>query len=255
MRLRNNNNVILFGDLDRYKKDINDFIEEFKFFFEKKGIKINEEDFFYTENYGYDKEGKSYHYSVPKYYGRINNIKKLINEFKEENNYSNEIDISIYSDKWWRMPNQKKNNIKNTEHVIQKGEIKDFVVTYINKDSICIDDIIENNEESTINLYDNKKIIKKDVDNISEISDITEKNNDNKIELGLFKKYLEGLSEKRSDEYLYWTHTIWIIYNVSKANGWSLKVRNELIHNFSKKSSKYNESETDNFIENNIKEN
>jgi phosphopantetheine adenylyltransferase len=127
-----------------------------------------------------------------------------------------------------------------------------------NKMNIEKDDIFS---MSTEVLY-----IKKDVDNISEISDITEKrvfkgiditekNNDNKIELELFKKYLEGLSEKKSDEYLYWSQTIWIIYNVSKANGWSLKVRNELIHNFSKKSSKYNESETDDFIENNIKEN
>jgi len=95
----------------------------------------------------------------------------------------------------------------------------------------------------------------KEVDNISEISDLTEKNNDNRIELGLFKKYLNGLCIKRSDEYFYWTQTIWIIYNVSKCNYWSLKVRNEMIHEFSKKSIKYNESTTDNFIENNIKEN
>ena len=255
MRLRDIDNVILFGDLDGYKKDIKDFLEEFKFFLGKMGIEVNNEDFYYTENYGYDKEGRSYHYSVPKYYGGIKNIKKLINKFKEENNYSTEIDISIYCDRWWRMPNQKKNNKKNTEHVIQKGEIKDFLVTYINEESICIDDIIESNEESTINLYENKRRIKKEIDNISELSDITETNNDNRIELDLFNKYLEGLSEKRSNEYLYWTHVIWIIYNVSKVNKWSLKVRNELIHNFSKRSSKYNECETDNFIENNIKEN
>ena len=96
---------------------------------------------------------------------------------------------------------------------------------------------------------------KKEVDNISEISDLTETNNDNRIELDLFNKYLKGLSEKRSNEYLYWTHVIWIIYNVSKVNKWSLKVRNEMIHNFSKRSSKYNECETDNFIENNIRDN
>jgi hypothetical protein len=71
----------------------------------------------------------------------------------------------------------------------------------------------------------------------------------------LFKKYLDGLSNKRSEEYLYWTQTIWIIYNVSKANSWSLKVMHEMIHDFSKRSLKYDEIITDNFIENNIKEN
>jgi len=114
---------------------------------------------------------------------------------------------------------------------------------------------IENNDifsMSTKVLYiDNKK----EQDNISEISDITDRNNDNKIELGLFKKYLDGLSNKRSEEYLYWTQTIWIIYNVSKANSWSLKVMHEMIHDFSKRSLKYDEIITDNFIENNIKEN
>jgi len=77
----------------------------------------------------------------------------------------------------------------------------------------------------------------------------------NKIEINFFKKYLKGLSNKRSDEYNYWKQVIWIINNVAKDNKWSIKERDELIHKFSSRSDKYNETETNEFIENNIKEN
>jgi hypothetical protein len=105
---------------------------------------------------------------------------------------------------------------------------------------------------------------KSDIESVSDISDTSERMggsgnlvlyNDNRIELNKFKRYLDGISERRSDEYLYWTQTIWIIHNVYKANNWSLKIRNEMIHEFSKRSSKYDESNTDDFIENNIREN
>jgi hypothetical protein len=96
---------------------------------------------------------------------------------------------------------------------------------------------------------------KSEIESVSDISDTSERKNENKIDINKFKKYLDGISERRSDEYLYWTQTIWIIHNVYKANNWSLKIRNEMIHEFSKRSSKYEESIVDNFIENNIREN
>ena len=137
MRLRENDKVILFGDLDGYKKDIKIFMNEIKEYLSEKGLEINlEEDFYFTENNGYEKEGKSYHYSIPKYNGNIKNIKKLVSEFKRINKYENEIDTSIYCDRWWRLPNQKKNNKKGTEHIIQKGEMKDFIVTYIKVENL-----------------------------------------------------------------------------------------------------------------------
>ena len=105
---------------------------------------------------------------------------------------------------------------------------------------------------------------KSEIESVSDISDASERMcgsgnfvpyNDNRIELNKFKRYLDGICERRSDEYLYWTQTIWIIHNVCKANNWSLKIRNEMIHEFSKRSSKYDESIVDNFIENNIRDN
>jgi len=93
----------------------------------------------------------------------------------------------------------------------------------------------------------------------SEISDITYINNEiyktkNKIELADLKKYLNGLSKERSNNYSYWTKVLWGIPNIGYANKWSLKIKYELMHEFSKKSEKYDEIEVDNFIENNIKD-
>jgi phage/plasmid-associated DNA primase len=143
LRLKNNDNVLLFGDLDGYKKDIEEFKIEMKNFLEEYDIKIDiEKDIVYTENFNSDKEGHSYHYSIPKYYGKIYNIKKLIVNFKKKYNYNNEIDISIYSDKWWRLPNQFKKNKEGTEHIIIKGEMKNFLVTNIEDNSENIDENI-----------------------------------------------------------------------------------------------------------------
>jgi hypothetical protein len=104
--------------------------------------------------------------------------------------------------------------------------------------------------ETTTNLFDN-------TDNISLISEITSSTfgcKNNNISFEKLKKYINGLSYTRADEYDYWTKVCWGIYNISKDNNWGMTKRNELIHLFSKKSDKYNEHEVDKFIEKNIKD-
>jgi hypothetical protein len=274
-RLKKTDNVILFGDLDGYTKDIEEFKNEMKYFLERKGLILDlENDFKYTKNHGYKKEGSSYHYSIPKYNGKMENIKKLILEFQKKNNYGKSIDISIYCDKWWRLPNQLKSSEANTEHRIIKGEMKDFIVQYIGENSKNIDEIIisldENSVDKTINLYEltinNNSIDKtenlyiKDTDNNSIISEITnstinEERNKNKIDIKILKKYLNGLKDTRSEEYEGWTHVVWGIANICKDNKWNSKIRNELIHEFSKKDKhNYNELKVDEFIDKSIKE-
>ncbi len=67
--------------------------------------------------------------------------------------------------------------------------------------------------------------------------------------------YLNGLNIKeRCDDYEIWKIIIWGIANVSRDNKWSSKVRNELIHNFSKRSDNYDEYKVDDFIDNHIKD-
>lgn len=144
MRLRKNDNVIFFGDLDGYQHDIEKFKKELKEFLDKRyNLTIDtEKDFYYTQNYGTTKEGNSYHYSIPKYNCVNENLKKVISEFQKEYKYGEEIDTSIYTDKWWRLPNQLKENKDGTEHIILKGELQDFVVTYIREESRNIDSVI-----------------------------------------------------------------------------------------------------------------
>jgi phage/plasmid-associated DNA primase len=156
LRLKKEDDIVLFGDLDNYKKDIEEFKKEIKIFFEEKyNLCINiEKDFLYTQNFSKDKDGKSFHYSIPKYYGKIYNIKKIMLEFKKKYGYHREIDTSIYSDKWWRLPYQLKENKENTEHRIIKGEMQDFIVTYITEESINIDKIIIDNEDNDSILSD-----------------------------------------------------------------------------------------------------
>ncbi len=162
LRLKKSDNVILFGDLDGYKKDIADFKKEMIVFLKDYNLDLDfDNDILYTENYKSDKDGKSYHYSIPKFFGKITNIKELMLRFKKRFNYNNEIDTSIYSDKWWRLPNQYKKNVEGTEHIIINGEMIDFLVTYIDDKSKNIDYEIENNNYS---------------DEISIISDITTDN-------------------------------------------------------------------------------
>jgi hypothetical protein len=169
---------------------------------------------------------------------RKNNIWEGVDKeiYGNKNNLIKEIEwseLSIIFDK------KKMNIIESIDNKSDKTEI----IKYEKSDTLC-------SRENFVRYYE-----KSEIESVSDISDTSERKNENKIDINKFKKYLDGISERRSDEYLYWTQTIWIIHNVYKANNWSLKIRNEMIHEFSKRSSKYEESIVDNFIENNIREN
>lgn len=117
------------------------------------------------------------------------------------------------------------------------------------KEEIIEEDEITN--EKTINLYENKKS-KREEDEISEITYEGEVKN-NIVDINILKEYLNGLKEERYDNYEYWSKIVWGIANISRDNNWTLTIRNELIHEFSKKSSKYDENRVNDFINNNIK--
>jgi hypothetical protein len=74
-------------------------------------------------------------------------------------------------------------------------------------------------------------------------------NNNNKIEGELLKKVVMKLNDNRADNYHDWTRVCWAIYNIAHINDYKRK-GNNLIHKFSKKSSKYNEKNVEIFINN-----
>jgi hypothetical protein len=72
----------------------------------------------------------------------------------------------------------------------------------------------------------------------TETSFTPQNNNDNKIEGELLKKVVMKLNDNRADNYHDWTRVCWAIYNIAHINDYKRK-GNNLIHKFSKKSSKY----------------
>jgi phage/plasmid-associated DNA primase len=153
---------------------------------------------------------------IPEYKNQQNAFKNFEGDFININNMWERIDKDINNNSY--IPTLEYNNIKDIFKPNLFKQSDDVI-----KEPIILPDISV--------IYDTK----------------------NKIDLPNLKKYLNGLSTERSDNYSSWTKVVWGINNVCHSNNWSLKIRNELIHDFSKKSNKYNESEVDNFIVNNIK--
>jgi len=144
-RIHNDKKYIFFGDLDGYKKDINEFVILLKdFLLNQYNIKFDSGDFKYTQN---NKNLNSYHYSIPKLNATTEKLKEIHTNFykvnKEEFTINTKpikkiIDTTIYSEHWFRCPNQSKGNINN-QHIIINGKMKNFIIDFIPKNSINID--------------------------------------------------------------------------------------------------------------------
>ncbi len=163
MRINSSDNYIFYGDCDGFKpfqKKIKkskgndntlDKFEEFaqlliSFLSEHYQIKLDMNDISYTSN---ESKPGYYHYSVSKIYGSAKKLMEIHEYFQVYDKgftYVNDngkqqtvVDSSIYTTKWFRYPNQTKEFVPGTEHVIKHGKMIDFVVEYIPSDSICID--------------------------------------------------------------------------------------------------------------------
>ena len=257
MRIQKNSFYIFFGDCDYYKD--NDPIKFFGlliFFLDKYyNIKITLNDISYTINKS--KLG-SYHYSISKYYASTTKLKEIHENFfkyhKDIFNYYDEnkklnkvVDSGIYKDGWFRYPNQTKESKESTEHIIEKGNIQDFIVDYIPKNSICIDsykyiDIKKdknknknNNKEKNNNkiidnnINDNKINDKKD----DKITDFTKEFYNKNEHIILIKLFDMCLRQERYDLY-----NDWIIIGMALKNAFG-KDGFELFNYISSKSVKY----------------
>ena len=105
-------------------------------------IIVSETDFTYTQN---SVNASSYHYSIPKYHGSTEKLKEIHQNFKKM--HSNDtsdlkkvLDTTVYSEHWFRCPNQYKGNgVEKNIHIIKKGVMSDFIIDYIPENSINID--------------------------------------------------------------------------------------------------------------------
>ena len=216
-RVHNNNNYIFFGDLDHYNNSIEYYKNLLKnFLFDYYNLVINIEDIKYTIN---NKKNDSYHYSIPTLYGSVKKIKEVHNNILKI--FSNEfiydglkkkeksIDTTIYSEHWYRCPNQSKGLKKDgdNQHIIKYGNMEDFIIYYIPKDSLCIDNY------EFIDIHNNKIVEVK-----NNINTIIEKKSNNDIQIynkdifsnilsetKLYKKLFDECYKKeRFEIYEYW---------------------------------------------------
>jgi len=210
-------------------------------------IQIKENEISYTEN----KSVKgSFHYIIPSLYGSCKKLKEihtnLLNAYKDTFIYQSDdslqkvIDTTIYSKHWFRLPNQMKEQQKDTEHIIKRGKIKDFILGYIQKNSKNIDEnIFKNDNKISIKVKktnNNKKVIDENI----LIDDLSETDSDTNTQLktekrGKFreltkmevKNLVNMLSIKRYN-YEDWINLGICLHNISENyldiwNNWSKK--------------------------------
>jgi len=164
-RIQPNTNYIFFGSINHYVHPFIRFITLLRSFLDiYYSIKIDINDVKFTTNFG---NYGSYHYSVPKLYCSCEKLREIhINLIKmnSELMYDDEkghliqcIECAVYEGDWFRAPNQSKECNDKVKHEIINGSIRDFVVEFVPKDSLCI----ENYEFTPHSVNDVSKLNKK----------------------------------------------------------------------------------------------
>jgi len=136
---------IYYADLDGIECEIEEFRDDlYDIISSKYGITLDADDFKYTMNrskYG------SFHVSIPRIYGSLAELKNICTLLLEKHpdkytkDGDNLLDTVVYSSRWFRAPNQLKENVAGTEHEIVNGVIRDFVIEYIPEDAIELEDM------------------------------------------------------------------------------------------------------------------
>jgi len=217
-RIHNDCRYIFFGDIDNYRDDIEKFKDILiNFLSSYYSIEIEKNDFKYTKN---NKKNGSFHYSIPKLNGQVDKIKEIHNNllkmnkddfiYKGEKKVEKCIDTTIYSEHWYRCPNQSKGNIfdisKNNKHEIIFGDMKDFVVYYIPDGSINIDEYEFSQIEEIVS--SNKEVVLKKNKEAEEQLSVYKNNfvlSATLSEPTLYKKMFdECYAQERFEVYEYW---------------------------------------------------
>jgi len=225
--IKSNEICKLFGDLDFNEEKpieiINEFSEILLIFLNNfYNLKLSKNDFKYTVNDGKIKEGKkvsSYHWVVPKIAMIKREQKDLLELIFKENKLNEGVDIRPYGNLIFRLPNQSKEGKKGTEHKIKNGDLKDFVLMYI--------------EGAEIKEFKKNIKIKEEKNKHIEYVKKEEKNDDIEDKIKLIKKCLNSFSILRFENYDYWFKLGCAIYNELKDKGLSI------FHDASKRASNY----------------
>ena len=205
IRIDPEKNYIFFGDVDGHLKKIKDFSEFLVQFFKNKySLNIFEEDIKFTKN---ESKVGSYHYSIPSLFCSCKKMKEIVGNMKTEYekiyNKDKVIDTSIYSKHWFRLPNQYKEGIVGTEHLIVRGDLIDFFPEYIPENSTSIENNKYIGKELYINQIEKEQTI--DIDKIQK----------GKFERYEIKKLVNMLSDKRLNDYNNWLNVGMCLKNIN----------------------------------------
>lgn len=173
-RIHKDTQYTFFCDIDGLQIDIEEFfnilIDFLKTYYY---VNVTIDDISYTQNKS--KEG-SYHISIININASCEKIKEILMNFKSiypdisvyilNNKTINVIDTSIFSEHWFRYPNQSKEQKEGTFHYIIKGEMIDFVQEYIKTDSININDQIYIKKKTEKKIEINMNEIEKNLVNV-----------------------------------------------------------------------------------------
>lgn len=242
-RIKSACSYILFGDCDNPQYTIEQVITNLiSFFKDSYGIAFTEKDISYTENLS--KRG-SFHYSIPRYFASCDILHKIHTEIN--NRFPQMVDPTIYSNHWFRLPNQSKGCINATSdniHYIVNGSMIDFIVDHIPENSINIDEIcngelsrlFKSEERSDNGEEDEGEYDYYEEGEETEYSEESDDIEDTPERRETTKALVNMLSTERSDNRMRWIEVGICLYNISKEY---LSIWDE----FSKRSSKYKKGE------------
>ena len=98
-------------------------------------VNVSTDEISYTTNFSVTTG--SHHIVIPKYYMKSSDQKVFWKNFREKYGYGKEIDADIFGKEgWFRLPNQTKERIVGTEHIIQQGKLEDFILKYIEESTL-----------------------------------------------------------------------------------------------------------------------
>lgn len=233
-RIIKGNKYHLFGDIDKCNFKIERYFEILiKFLLDEYNIGIHIDDIKYTQNN--DTTKQSYHYSIPKISGNTEdlkkfhiNLKKYISKkmclnkkisggktFCEGEINDSCIDTTIYSNHWYRAPNQYKGETNKeskqyNKHIIKRGALLDFIPEYYENEMVLIPNQKLETSQKKKNILSNNIT---PIQNNNQIVEITSYENATENTLSkLFSKshlcqqiFDECYQEYRFNEYGHWT--------------------------------------------------
>ena len=206
IRINDNEKCILFGDIDHVNINTHKiFFKEFSKDFSNY-LKIDKNDICYTIS---TKVGcLSYHWSYNKLYSDVKTMKKIIEDFLNlypQYNINKCIDTSIYSNKWFRLPNQT-NDDKPLMHYIKRGNMSDFLIHFIDINATEYIPIFTNTKTKT-----KTKEILEDIENIQTT---TSTNCFKNTEITENQKLLNILDIDRVNDRTKWIKLGYLLYSI-----------------------------------------